>query len=46
LLGDKPRRLKLKNIKDSAIGTLKNVIGYHSSNWSSLKFDVDLPDNH
>ncbi|RWS29799.1 histone deacetylase hda2-like protein [Leptotrombidium deliense] len=43
LLGDPPEMLELFPLNPSAIDTVRDVIEYQASFWSSLAFSADLP---
>lgn len=45
LLGDPLELLEIEPLKASAAATLQEVVDYHASNWPSLMFGADLPQN-
>lgn len=45
LLGDPLEELELNSLSGSASETLRKVVDYHASNWPSMQFGVDLPQN-
>ena len=47
LLGDPPIALSLDEdgLNECAIETMQNVVDYHSTNWPSMAFNVDIPES-